>query len=82
MPSSYYAAMKTKEIIDIIKEQGVAEEVWLGLNLAKLRSIIELQTGVNFLDNGSLHPRMVSDAMNMCLYYLAQEIIERKQVRN
>ncbi len=74
--------MKTKEILDVIKEQEVAEEVWLAITMAKVRSVIEHKTGVNFLDNGALHPDMISRTMNLCVLELAEEIIERNKARN
>jgi hypothetical protein len=78
----FYAAMKTKEIIEVIKEQEVAEEVWLALTLAKLRSVIEHKTGVNFLNTGGLPPQLVSQAMNLCVVEFAEEIIKRNKARN
>jgi hypothetical protein len=74
--------MKTIEIIDVIKEQEVAEEIWLALTIAKVRSVIEHQTGVNLVDNGAIQPGMISQVMNACVLELAEEIIKRNKARN
>lgn len=74
--------MSTEEIIDHIKLNNKAEEVWLAISLAKLNSLIHAKVGANLIEQDGLHPTLVRQLLELSLNEISDVIIQRLQSRN
>lgn len=74
--------MSTEEIIDHIKLNNKAEEIWLAISLAKLNSLIHAKVGTNLIEQDGLHPTLVRQLLEISLNEISDVMIQRLQSRN
>lgn len=74
--------MKTEKIIEQIRINNKTDEVWLGITLAKINSLVHAKTATNLLVQDALNPAMIRELLELSINEISEALIERLQSRN
>lgn len=78
----YSCAMKKEEILYHIIECGVAEEIWLGISLAKVNTMVHYKTGLSLLEMDGINPTMVRELLDLTINEISEILIKKLRTRN